>query len=80
MAMSNTAGRSSGVGLHQVGQLLRQRFNAHETNDQSPHRIIFVVEFDDAQMIHAFEHQLLHRLIARRPQSIANRRASRQTR
>ncbi len=58
------------MGFNQVGQLLWQRFNAHETEYQSSHRIIFVVELDDAQMIHAFEHQLLYRLIARRTQSI----------
>src|ERR1700741_3151325 len=46
---------------------LRQRF--HECENRSAHRIIFVVELDQGEMIRAFEHQLLNRFIARRPQS-----------
>jgi len=65
------------LGFNQVGQLLRQRFNAHETNDQSPHRIIFVVEFDDAQMTTPLNISCCTALLPADRKASANRRASR---
>jgi hypothetical protein len=61
---------SAAARFNLVGQSVRQRVRAHECENSSAHRIIFVVELDHGEMIRAFEHQLLNGFIARRPQSI----------
>src|SRR5690349_19968909 len=66
---------SAAPGLDDVGERLRERFNPNEYEQDSPHRKVFVIQFDDRKMIRAFEDQLLHRFGAGAAQSI--RKASR---